>query len=500
MINKSTLILLSALLSIFICINNPSYALEIDDLDSYLYPESEKTISMNFTGATLENVLKIFSQQSGLNFIVATDVASITVNLYLDNVPINKALERILSAHNLTYEIDPGSNIFIVNTLQATPNQLMTRVYPLKFASVPSSQLLNTLSITSEGGGGEDSSSGGILDVIKAVLSPKGVVVEDARTNSLMVSDIPSQFPLIESTITRLDVRIPLILIEVELLDITKSTADDMGVKFGSVSFANFVPASRTLSYPFNPHKITDDPLRTVTGPPLKQYTAGTLSFPALAMTLDFLRSRTDTKNLARPRILTLNNHTAEISITTDEAIGLASSTTSSEGTATSVAEAERVQTGVSLRVTPQANVVTREIIMAIEPKVIQVTVGESFGGQNFLDPEERGTKSILRVSDGDTIVLGGLLRTEITNVTTSIPILGSIPIIGAPFRHKDTFESQRELIIFITPHILDENTPLMAASTKPRKIVREQSIPSSRAREIEKDLSYMEKKYFNAY
>ncbi len=230
------------------------------------------------------------------------------------------------------------------------------------------------------------------------------------------------------------------------------------------------------------------------------EYRVGTIDFSGLTIALDLLRSHTDTKFLARPRILTLNNSTAVISIITDEAIGLSSSTTSSEGTAQSVLEAERVETGVSLRVTPQANIHTREITMAIEPKVTQVTRGETFGGQNFLDPEERGVKSILRVHDGDTIVLGGLLRTEKTDIRTSVPIISQIPFLGAAFRHKDKSESQRELIIFITPHILDENTSLKTVHSKPKKIVREQSAPSSRAQAIEKDLLYVEKKYFSAY
>ena len=486
--------LLSMMLIAFASVASPSHALEIDDLERYLYPEVEKTISMNFTNAKLENVLKIFSQQSGLNFIVATDIASDTVNLYLDKVPVEEALERILSAHNLTYEINPGSNIFVVKALQITSQQLMTRIYPLKFATVPSSQLFNTLS---SNGGSSGDAPAGIIAAVSATLSENGAVVEDTRTNSIIVTDIPSQFPLIESTITRLDIRIPMIMIEAELLDISKTTADDMGVKFGSASFlkiAKDAGTTRNTGFPFDQNKLAREGLFT------KSYTAGTISFPALEMTLDFLRSHTDTKNLARPRILTLNNHTAEISIITDEAIGLSTETTSSEGTSSSVAEAERVETGVSLKVTPQANTFTREIIMAIEPKVTEATTGGTFGGTTFLDPEERSTKSVLRVQDGDTIVLGGLLRTEETNVRTLIPILGDIPIIGAPFRHKNKDVSQRELIIFITPHILDENAPMRTVSSKSQKIAREQSAPSSRTQEIEKDLLHMEKKYFNAY
>jgi len=336
----------------------------MNDLDSYLYPKTEKTISMNFTEATLDNVLKIFSQQSGLNFIVSTDIASKTVNLYLDNVPVEEALERILSAHNLAYEISPGSNIFTVKALQTSPDQLMTRIYPLKFATVPSSQMFATL--TNADGELEEGKAGdiktGIIAAVSAVLSKIGTVVEDKRTNSLIVSDVPSQFPIIESTIAQLDVRIPQILIEVELLDISKSTADDMGIKLGQTP-VTFSGGQRDHFYPFRQKRLLDKGFSFAD----PEYRVGTIDFSGLTAALDFLRSHTDTKNLARPRILTLNNHTAEISISTDQAVGL--KTTTDQDANQSTIEAERVETGVSLRVTPQANVHTREIIMAIEPR-----------------------------------------------------------------------------------------------------------------------------------
>lgn len=504
MSSRTIPIFLSAMLIMLTPFISPCHAFELSSLDELLYPKSEKTISMDFIKADLNTVLKLFSQQSGLNFIAATDIASKTVNLYLDNVPVEEALERILSANNLSYEIEPGSNIFVVNEMETSDKQLMTRIYPLKFATVPSSKLNSTLSSDDDGGGSQDDDdeSSGIIGAIEGILTDSGSVVEDIRTNSIIVSDIPSQFPLIEQTISKLDVRIPQILIEAELLDISKNTADLLGAKFGSTP-VTFTGAERDTLYPFDRNKIFNNVGKSG-GQGFtfneNEYRVGTLSFAGLTIALDFLRTQTDTKNLARPRILTVNNSTAEIFISTDEAIGLASSTTASEGTSTSVAQAERVQTGVFLKVTPQANVYTREITMAIEPKVIQARAGGTFGGTTFKDPEERGSKSILRVHDGDTIVLGGLLRSDIVDTKTRVPILGKIPILGAPFRHTNKTESQRELIIFITPHILEDNMISNTASSRRTSITREQSIPEDRRSVIEQALSSIEKTKFNSY
>jgi type II secretory pathway component GspD/PulD (secretin) len=505
--NKTIVIFWSAALMLAAIGPCPCFALDFSSHEEFFKLESDKKISLDFTNANLNDVLKIFSQQSGLNFIAATDVATKKVNLYLENVPVEEALERILSANNLTYEIKPGSNIFVVNDLKIPDKQLMTRVYPLKYAAVTASKLNITLSIELGSEEKQDSvnqnaEATGIKAAIEHILTQDGSVTEDPRTNSLIVTDIPSQFSLIEQTIARLDVRVPQILIEAEMLDISKTSTDLLGAKFGDTPLT-FNGAKRDTLYPFNRNKAMRDDGKiggqgfSFSDP---EYRVGTISFSGLTVVLQFLRTQTDTRNLARPRILTLNNDTAEISISTDEAIGLQSTTSSSEGTATSVAEAERVQTGVFLKVTPQANVQTREITMAIEPKVIQARSGGTFGGQTFNDPEERGSKSILRINDGDTIVLGGLLRTNFDQTKTRVPVVEKIPLLGAAFRHKNKVESQRELIIFITPHIVEESLAGNIKAPETSNTAREQSVPTDRRAAIEKELSSVEEKRFNSY
>jgi len=360
-----------------------------------------------------------------------------------------------------------------VRAKPSSKGETVTRVYPLKYASVPSSKIKNTISITknapssslggsssalsavasssaSSGASASDSFSSGIYAAVKAALSKSGTLVEDARTNSLIVTDVESQFGLIENTIAKLDVPVPQILIEVEMLDVSKVTSDLMGVKFGN-SPLSFKGPSKETFVPFDQREILNE------GGTIK-YTAGTISAVGMTAIVNFLRTRLDTRNLARPRLLTLNNETAEIKISTNEAVGISSITASSQSTSTQTQQAERVQTGVFLTVTPQANLLTREIVMAVYPKVIQARTGATFGTQTFKDPEERGSQSILKVHDGETIIIGGLLRTDDSNTITKLPILGDIPFLGMAFRHKDKSSTERELIIFMTPHIVDEN------------------------------------------
>ena len=112
------------------------------------------------------------------------------------------------------------------------------------------------------------------------------------------------------------------------------------------------------------------------------------------------------------------------------------------------------METGVILTVTPQVNLLSGDILMAVSPKVIEVKPSLIIGTTTtFMDPETRGAKVVMRVHDGETIALGGLLGTVKETTITKIPILGDIPFLGRAFRHKKQNDSARELVIFITPH-----------------------------------------------
>jgi type II secretory pathway component GspD/PulD (secretin) len=457
--------------------------------------DSKTTISMDLQDASLKDILKLLSQQSGLNFIASKAVQDRDITLYLDNVPIKEAMDKLFNANNLSYELDKKANIFIIKDWGEPQIETITKVFPLKYASVSSSSLRKELtnilssdtssgdndsqsgsSSTSSSAGGTSSqkststSSGtteqtSLVDVIKKILSSYGSVVEDARTNSLIITEIPSRMPVIERTLAALDVPIAQVLIEVEMLDVSKDDVDQLGVKFGQTPITlNTVwqGASATSKFPFGSFFNTED---TVTKG-LFGINTGTASSPVSTykIMLDFLKTRTDTKYLARPKILTLNNETAEIRITTNESIGIKNSSSTSSGGLTSdtSGDPERADTGVLLRVTPQVSVDTGEITLFIYPEVKEATAGNLLTAASknyqFRDVETRSTKSSVRIKDGETVILGGMIRNEYQLVTTKLPILGDIPILGALFRHKDLKKNkERELLVFITPRIVKE-------------------------------------------
>lgn len=487
------------------------------------------TISMDFQDASLKDLLKIFSIQSGLNFIASESVENRKITLFFDKVPIKDAMDTLFKANNLDYDMDKDKTIFIVKDMGKPAVETLTKVFYLKYASVSTSNLLKdkydisayqddtgtttgtsgtsnstttgtTTSGTSSSGNAPSlAADSGISFVVKKLLSKDGTLVEDYRTNSLIVNDIPVRMPIIAAAIAAVDVPTTQILIEVEMLDVSKNTVDTIGFKFGQTPFKVAITGSSgAIGFPFKSWAksfITDS-------------NRGTLhinsSDPTYGNTytaqLDWLRTQTDTKSLARPRILTLNNETAEIKIATKESIGVTTTTTATAGTTDSAPE--RYDTGVTMRVTPQVNTETGDITMFLYPKVTSASAGNSITSNDatftFRDPEERSTKSVVRVKDGETIVLGGLIRRDDTKVITKLPILGDLPLVGGLFRHKNESPNKdRELLVFITPHIVKDSTMELAQAKKVTLPVREQSTASGfdRQQAIRSSLDVLEKK-----
>lgn len=467
--------------------------------------ESYRKISMDFKDASLKNILKIFSEQAGLNFIASQFVSDRTLTLYLDNVPLQEALNKIMSANNLKYELQSGENVFIVRESGKPDIDLVTKIYNLKYARLKASKLESAIASGGTGaagdsgaaasGGGASSGGGGggsasnIEDAVKGVLTTNGKLVEDTRTNSLIVTDIPDQFDMIEKVIALLDVASPQVMIEVEMLDVSKRTIDQMGVN----TSANIMRLTGSSTQTKFPNFMADG----MTGLAAQTFTYGTLSAAVFSAVLDLLLTDTKTKYLARPRILTMSNESAEIKITTQEAIGENAITSSSEGTATTTVAAERKETGVSLKVTPQVDLQTGSVTMFIQPTVSQAKTGATFGDRTYKDVENRSSQTTLMVKNGETIVVGGLIKTNEETTIKKMPLIGDIPLIGAFFRHKDKTSEERELIVFITPRIVGNADAIALAKTDPAFLplvpLREQADGITRKEEIDNMLERWE-------
>ncbi|MDP2922619.1 MAG: hypothetical protein Q8O30_02715 [Candidatus Omnitrophota bacterium] len=451
----------------------------------YLIASTQKIISLDLEGARLVDVLKMLSQQTNLNFISTEAVKDRALTLYLDKVPLKEGLDLIFKANNLAYDYYPEGNLFIVKELGKPAIELRTKVYRLKYVRIKSSRMEKEVkaimdatrvagaqqmtaggaSASSGGGGtsGDDAGSKdeiGLKNSLKKVITEFGKVTEDPITNSLIVTDVPSQFSVIDEVVASLDVPTPKVMIEVEMLDVSKTLVDKIGFKFGADSNYNgdfttaYTGPSRQSAFPLDLYR------HDITSP---TFTYGNLALGNINALMQFLAQDTSTKILARPKILTLSNETAEVNITTDEAIGLTSTTVETTTTQT----IERTQTGTKLRVTPQVNLGTGEVTLFVEVFTREATEGDfsvaGMSGGKVRNPEERAARSVLRLKDGETLLIGGLIKKKDTKTKQKVPFLGDLPFIGNAFRYKSNQGIDRELLVFLTPRIVADTSMLSA-------------------------------------
>ena len=456
--------------------------------------EKPPTISMDVTEAYLEDVLKLLSRQAGMNFVASEAVREKKITLYFNEVPISDALDTILKANSLSITQHEGKNLFVVTESGAPEIPTVTRVYHLKFARVVptagdssktfgTSGSLITETFKSSGGsgggggaapggaaaapatggasGGGGSSSeggGGVVAIVKALLTEHGSVVSDPRTNSLIVTDIPERMKVIDETINKLDIKSKQIYIEAEVLEVTVDTLRRIGVEYGNTSgtLATYTGPVRTSFFPF---------ARGLLDGATKTYTLGTFSTTNISALLKLLATEKDVKFLARPRLLTLSNEVAEIRIVSEAVTGTTSNSQTQTGTVTT--EPERTTVGTILRVTPMVND-DKYITMIIEPEVSRVIESTSFS--SFLDPTRRIARTSVMVVNGGTAMIAGLISSENSDTARRIPGLGDIPLIGLPFKRTDSDKKNTEILLFITPHIIEDETGIEKHFSKERE------------------------------
>ena len=420
-------------------------------------------VSMDFQEADLKDVLKIFSQQSGLNFVSDEKISNKKVTVYLDKVSVEDALYNIMQANQLSYEKSEGSDVFVVKESPPPPEATvptLTKVYTLRYAQVSgtwggAASEETTSSSSSSSSSDESSSSpstglGGdnIINVIESLLSEHGKLVSEKRTNSLVITDISEKFPLIEKVITELDVAVPQVAIESEIIETVGTTLDRIGLEYGGTTgqMGTYTAPKRETQFPF-PGQFTQASKPA--------FTVGTLDTSAFKIALELLSKDSKTKFLARPKIITLNNQTAEIKISAETAVAsIATITAAQGGVSQSTTQAERMETGIILKVTPQINERDRVVTMLVEPEVIRPEDSKFFSG-SFVDPLRRKIKTTVMLKDDETLMMGGLIESQVANSHRKIPLLGDLPIAGVFFRKRIADTTDRELIVFGTPHVI---------------------------------------------
>ncbi len=404
-------------------------------------------VSLDLRDADIRNVFKILALKSGVNIVASPEVTGL-VTIKLEDVPWEEALDVILKTHGYAYE--KKGNIILVMTVEemkksredaailAEQEPLETQTFTLNFAKASE-----------------------IISSIDKIKSERGYVNYDERTNTLIVTDTKDKLKLIASVIKTLDAVTPQVLIEAKIVETDLNNSENLGIDW--TARVTLSGAQRPTVWPFtksSDNKYIPDPFvgtDTTEGNANTEFTYGTLNFTQLQAVLEMLKSRTDTNILSNPKIVTLDNQQANIKVAVDYPIP-EFEPNKETGELKRVGVSYR-PVGITFQVTPHVNN-AGYITLDVVPEVSEMAGSVAF--ENIMVPlvnTERAETRVM-VKDGDTLVIGGLITDKKTKLKKKFPLLGSIPILGLVFQKTENTVVKKDLIIFITPHIVTPKLP----------------------------------------
>lgn len=434
-------------------------------------------LSFNFQGIKVRNALHILSEFTGLN-IIASDTVEGEVSLRLNNVPWDQVLDLILKTNNLAKRtmdnvilVAPAAEIIKIEKEELAANKIIEQLKPLRteyikinYAKAKDIQLLlvgsQMLSASSESISKKSisldlvdnkttqSSHTNRSNKIKGVLSLRGTCVVDERTNTLIVKETAKQLEEIRHMIKMLDVPVKQVMIEARIVIADINFARDIGVKFGvartnQIKNGNGKFFSTTSPIPYN-NLLVDLGAQAINA-----NSAGAMGMTlaraanrVLNLELSALQNDGRGEILANPRVMTSNGELAYIR----QGVQIAFVTVSEDGTETELIDAV-LELNVTPQITPDGDVIMKLLIKNDAPAT---------GGIAGIDKREVNT--IVRVRDGETIVLGGVYDGAERKEVFKIPFFGDLPNVGFLFRRDNKTTIKRELLIFVTPKILKDN------------------------------------------
>ena len=413
-------------------------------------------ISMDFEDTDLRSVLRVFSETSGLNIIIDPAVQG-RVNMVLNEVPWDQAMETILRANQLTYTVD-GTIVRIlplsvfkqeqdqqaeINKARALAGELRVQTFALSYAKA---DVLKPLLTTS-------------------ALSTRGQIQTDPRTNTLIVTDLPDRLQTAAALIATLDKPEPQVEVEARIVQTTRDFARAIGVQWGFNGRANQQIGNTTgLAFPNNGtiggRVGTQGPVDpNNTGASNNVGTAVNLSAPGavnavglalgsingafnLDVALTALENSGKGRILSTPRLTTQNNQEAEVAQGVEIPI---------QTVANNTVAVQFKQAVLRLQVTPQITA-ANTVIMNITVENASPDFSRQVNGIPPVDTQRALTR--VQVSDGATTVIGGIFVSQEQSTNDRTPVLHRIPLLGWLFRRDTLTDSSRELLIFITPRI----------------------------------------------
>jgi MSHA biogenesis protein MshL len=409
--------------------------------------EPERLYTLSFRKADVHEMLTILSRESKLNIIIDPDVRG-EVSVDLKDVTLGKALDCLLTPLGLEYKRE-------ANFIRVSPISMQTRMFMLNYPSTERGGS-GMVSGTSGRAGKEGGSMGSFIKVetsdtanlwkeieegLKAISSQGGKLVINKVSGSILATDFPQNLARMAQFLETIEGSAQRqVTIQARIMEVILSDEYQMGLNWAAVTVGDFPILSQTIN------------------PPTKLFQIG-ISDHDFSALLDAMSKQGKTDILSSPRVSALNNQPAVIKVATEDVYWEREfSYTEVPGQAVGFSKPRWITEGILLKVTPQIGP-DRLIIMDIHPSVTE-KVGESVSSEGDIAPilAVRETNTVVKVRDGQTIIIAGLLQKREMREVTSVPFLGRIPLLGAVFRKTVEEKKKTELVIMLTPTIVVGN------------------------------------------
>jgi type IV pilus assembly protein PilQ len=420
-------------------------------VDDQLSNFSGEPISLDFQDVPVRQVLQIIAQVNDFN-LVTTDTVTGNVTISLSGVPWDQALDMILKIKGLDKRLE-GNILLIAPTEELTARetqQLQSKQQVAELAPLVSTNVQINYAKAQD-----------IAAILKgtenSILTPRGSVAVDERTNTLLLRDTQTSIDEAKSLVDALDIPIKQVLIESRMVTVRDNASESLGVQWGLSDTMNNGAISGSLA---GADSIASGVVPSITdrlnvalpvsnpagriGIQIARLLDGTI----IDLELSALESENKGEVIASPRITVANQHEAYIEQGTE--IPYVEATSSG---ATSVEFKKAV---LSLKVTPHITPDNRIIMdLVVTQDTRGDTVSTSTGDAVAIDTQEISTQVL--VENGETIVLGGIFQQSSSNDVRKVPLLGDLPFVGYLFKNSSEVIEKRELLIFVTPKILTD-------------------------------------------
>ncbi len=414
----------------------------------------QRRVSLNFKDADIVNVIRLIADVTGENIITSEDVKG-KVTVRLRNVPWETALDTIIKSHG--YDKVRQNNILRIAPTAQIQAERESEVARQKANEQIEEKVIKIIAVNY-------ATASEIVGQLKSLLSSRGTVQTDERTNTIIVEDVKSNIDRLVELVRRLDRQTPQVLIEARIVEASTNYAESLGVQWGGNAQASTAAGNPTgLSFPSDiiatgandggSTSGVSSPAKYAVNLPAAISTGGSLGLvfgsaggaQLLQLRLSALETKGTGRIISSPRVATLDNRTARIS----QGVDIPITVTSAAGANTRFVPAN-LELEVTPHVTNDGSIVMRIIARRNEPNFAQTG---AFGDPTI---ERREAQTEVLVADGDTTVIGGIYTRNTSRQFSQVPLLSSIPVLGWLFKSRADTDTKSELLIFISPKIVN--------------------------------------------